>query len=394
MPLIDAAQGAVSALRHRSRAGWRSEAAQIQAWIGLPARGCGAVGSGQRQLFRGTVHPGSPRCQVAAGIGTSRRSSVGGFPCLCGDLGRVSHADGKWLPGISARSGSTWSPWSSFCCCLAVRDRAQGARRTRTARSGAGFRASCGPGVRFIMVLLRSGHAGALGFCDASSRPHYLARAIAGMAVGGRRTNGLPGGTLANWLIAGCGLMLTVLSAIVERRQSDHGRPCARPVAGGRADECAARQAGAGPYLRVRRGRGRFHLGGCGGAGAAGGCGDDRGGQAAGAGDASASGAAGPAGSWGRAIAVPGLGALNKRGAAEVTSVSCASAGNCAAGGHYADRHGNQQGFVASERNGRWGTAIEVPGLGALNPGGYADVVSVSCGSAGNCAAGGYYAWD
>jgi len=114
----------------------------------------------------------------------------------------------------------------------------------------------------------------------------------------------------------------------------------------------------------------------------------------AGAGDASASGAAGPAGSWGRAIEVPGLGALSKRGAAEVTSVSCASAGNCAAGGHYADRHGNQQGFVASERNGRWGTAIEVPGLGALNPGGYADVVSVSCGSAGNCAAGGYYAWD
>jgi len=56
-----------------------------------------------------------------------------------------------------------------------------------------------------------------------------------------------------------------------------------------------------------------------------------------GAGDASAIGVARPAGSWGRAIEVPGLGALNK-GDAEVNSVSCASAGNCAAGGDYRDR--------------------------------------------------------
>ena len=44
---------------------------------------------------------------------------------------------------------------------------------------------------------------------------------------------------------------------------------------------------------------------------------------------------------------------------------------------------------MAVERNGRWGKAIEVPGLGALNTGGYAEVNSVSCGSAGSCAAGG-----
>ena len=105
----------------------------------------------------------------------------------------------------------------------------------------------------------------------------------------------------------------------------------------------------------------------------------------AGAGDASAIGAARPAGSWGRAIEVPGLGALNKGGNAGVLSVSCASAGNCAAGGVYRDRRGHQQGFVASQRHGRWGTAIEVPGLGN------AGVLSVSCASAGNCAAGGDY---
>jgi hypothetical protein len=96
------------------------------------------------------------------------------------------------------------------------------------------------------------------------------------------------------------------------------------------------------------------------------------------------------AGSWGRAIEVPGLGVLNKGGNASVSEVSCASPGNCAAGGSYRDQHRKDQGFVASERNGRWGRAIEVPGLGALNGGG-ADVISVSCGSAGNCGAGGSY---
>jgi hypothetical protein len=100
-------------------------------------------------------------------------------------------------------------------------------------------------------------------------------------------------------------------------------------------------------------------------------------------------------GHWGKAIGVPGLGALNTSGEAQVVSVSCASAGNCSAGGYYQDRRADNQGFVAVERNGRWGKAIEVPGLAALNrgafPGGGAEVNSVSCGSAGNCSAGGYY---
>src|SRR5215831_11423930 len=97
------------------------------------------------------------------------------------------------------------------------------------------------------------------------------------------------------------------------------------------------------------------------------------------------------AGSWGRAIGVPGLGALNKGGFAGVNSVSCASAGSCGAGGLYRDGHGHGQGFVAVERNGRWGRAVEVPGLGALNKGGHAQVWSVSCSLRRNCAAGGFY---
>ena len=105
-------------------------------------------------------------------------------------------------------------------------------------------------------------------------------------------------------------------------------------------------------------------------------------------------------GHWGTAIEVPGIAALNAGGYAEVSSVSCASAGNCAAGGNYASSApngnggGHQQGFVASERNGVWGKAVEVPGLQALNTHGDATVKSVSCPSPGNCAAGGNYDGD
>jgi hypothetical protein len=94
-------------------------------------------------------------------------------------------------------------------------------------------------------------------------------------------------------------------------------------------------------------------------------------------------------GSWGKAIAVPGLAALSE-GLAYVNSVSCAAAGNCAAGGSYT-RNGQAQGFVAVERNGAWGKAIAVPGLAALNKGGDAEVDSVSCPSAGGCVATGNY---
>jgi hypothetical protein len=55
----------------------------------------------------------------------------------------------------------------------------------------------------------------------------------------------------------------------------------------------------------------------------------------------------------------------------------------------YRDSSGHWQAFVVEETGGSWGTAQEVPGSAALNAGGYANVNSVSCASAGNCAAGG-----
>jgi hypothetical protein len=92
-------------------------------------------------------------------------------------------------------------------------------------------------------------------------------------------------------------------------------------------------------------------------------------------------------GSWGPAKELAA--ALNTGGAAGVNSVSCASAGNCGAGGFYTDSSGNLQAFAVSEVNGTWRAATEV--AAALNTLGVAEISSVSCASAGNCSAGGFY---
>jgi hypothetical protein len=103
-------------------------------------------------------------------------------------------------------------------------------------------------------------------------------------------------------------------------------------------------------------------------------------------------------GTWGTAQKVPGLATLNKNGDADLTSVSCASPGNCSAGGFYSDTPATKhtesttQAFVANEVNGVWNTAQTVPGTKALNKSGGAAVNSVSCAAPGDCSAGGFYA--
>jgi len=96
-------------------------------------------------------------------------------------------------------------------------------------------------------------------------------------------------------------------------------------------------------------------------------------------------------GVWHKAIEVPGASALNTGGNASIQSVSCASAGNCAAGGYYDSGSGHFQALVVNEVKGVWHKAIEVPGTAALNAAGNASIGSVSCASAGNCSSGGYY---
>ena len=96
-------------------------------------------------------------------------------------------------------------------------------------------------------------------------------------------------------------------------------------------------------------------------------------------------------GAWRTAEEVPGTTALNTGGDASTGPVSCAAAGNCAIAGSYTDAAGHGQAFVASQANGTWGLAQEVPGTAALNHFGAGKASSVSCGAVGNCAAGGYY---
>jgi hypothetical protein len=95
-------------------------------------------------------------------------------------------------------------------------------------------------------------------------------------------------------------------------------------------------------------------------------------------------------GTWGTAHQVPGLAALNVGGGASIGTISCASPGNCGAGGGYSDGGGGVQAFVTSQVHGRWQRAEEVPGTATLSHG-FAVVDQVSCPAAGTCAAGGIY---
>jgi hypothetical protein len=99
-------------------------------------------------------------------------------------------------------------------------------------------------------------------------------------------------------------------------------------------------------------------------------------------------------GTWGRAVAIPGLASLEKGQDAEFYGVSCGAAGSCSAAGYYESStrsNGPRQAFVVTETGGRWGTATEVPGSARLNTGAFGGVYALSCPAAGHCAAAGWY---
>jgi hypothetical protein len=91
---------------------------------------------------------------------------------------------------------------------------------------------------------------------------------------------------------------------------------------------------------------------------------------------------------WTNAIEMPGLAALNQTQAA-TGPIVCTSAGNCVSGGSFTDDSTAQQAFVSQETNGVWSSATEV--AGALNVGGTAGIIAISCPSAGSCTAEGSY---
>jgi hypothetical protein len=95
-------------------------------------------------------------------------------------------------------------------------------------------------------------------------------------------------------------------------------------------------------------------------------------------------------GIWGNAAEMPGSAALNSNNVSAL-SVSCGSAGDCSATGFYLTSGGDQA-FVASETGGTWSNVEPVPGMSTLNPGGASYGESVSCPSLGHCTAVGDYA--
>lgn len=99
-------------------------------------------------------------------------------------------------------------------------------------------------------------------------------------------------------------------------------------------------------------------------------------------------------GTWGAPQEVPGTDGLSSPSpvSAGLTSVSCASAGNCVAGGSYdISSATGPQAFLATETGGTWGQAQQVAGMAALDPGGWSTLRSVSCAGSGECAAIGVY---
>jgi hypothetical protein len=96
-------------------------------------------------------------------------------------------------------------------------------------------------------------------------------------------------------------------------------------------------------------------------------------------------------GVWGHAEEIPGLAALSPGGSDYEISLSCASVGSCAARGTYRAETGVTQSFLVDETHGVWGRAFNIPGIVALDGKHIEQLTSISCGSAGNCSAGGAY---
>ncbi len=101
-------------------------------------------------------------------------------------------------------------------------------------------------------------------------------------------------------------------------------------------------------------------------------------------------------GVWGQGteVVLPGGAELASNGDqyASLGSVSCTSAGNCAASGYYTDGSHFYQGMAVTETDGVWGPATEIV-LPNNHVGGnpQAEFTSIACWGAGDCSAVGSY---
>jgi hypothetical protein len=95
-------------------------------------------------------------------------------------------------------------------------------------------------------------------------------------------------------------------------------------------------------------------------------------------------------GTWQAARTVAGVASTAGTPAGSANAVSCPSAGNCAVGGSISTDTGIQA-AVLSEVDGTWGSPLQVPGVAQLSTRADSGVEATSCASPGNCAAGGFY---
>src|SRR5262249_56569888 len=75
--------------------------------------------------------------------------------------------------------------------------------------------------------------------------------------------------------------------------------------------------------------------------------------------------------------------------------IACVSRGNCAAAGQYTDKAWTVLPFVVSEKGGVWGQAQSLPGTVPLDPKfNQAAITGMSCPASGQCSAAGFYGSD
>ncbi len=96
-------------------------------------------------------------------------------------------------------------------------------------------------------------------------------------------------------------------------------------------------------------------------------------------------------GTWQTGIQVPLPANANTTPMVDLSSVSCASAGDCSAVGSYYDSVGSEPGLLLTETSGTWQTGIQAPLPANANTTPMVDLSSVSCASAGDCSAVGSY---
>lgn len=95
-------------------------------------------------------------------------------------------------------------------------------------------------------------------------------------------------------------------------------------------------------------------------------------------------------GSWQPSRALAGLAARNSNSPDGIQSLSCSSPGACVAAGDYGATSSRGV-FIATERDGDWGTPIPVPGLARLTTNVSVKPSGLACWAAGDCVLAGSY---